>query len=197
MNINHFQVTSAHTLNLTFTPSVPICVFHGHHSDLVLDLMRELLGDYGAQNNPDRFDDGRFVLHADIEMDGKSYDICLIRNADWMGDHRLAVNFRPNSLAFSEDDTQEFVKKCNERDKDTSNVLTKAIRITPTNDDRPLFIYDIFDRLDEATDIRPLLDQLSALNRQVFVATYAGYPLEKMRHHHVQMIKMEDTHDSD
>ena len=121
MKINHFQITSASTLNIEFATTAPICVLRGRYSDLALDLMRELIGDYGAQNDPDRIDDGRFVIHADIEMDRKNYNACYIRNADFMGDNRLAVNFEPNSICFSEDDSCEFVNKCNDRDTDISS----------------------------------------------------------------------------
>ena len=193
MKINHFQITSAYAINLDFTATAPICVLRGRYSDLALDLMRELIGDYGAQNDPDRVDDGRFVLHADIEMDSKNYNVCYIRNADFMGDNRLAVNFVPNSIRFSKDDTREFIDKCNERDTDNTNVLIKTADIFPAEDDRPIFIYDYFDRLDEALDIAPVLDKLSSLGRQVFISVCAGYPCEKMSYEKVQIVKMEDN----
>ncbi len=168
-------------------------MLRGRYSDLALDLLRELIGDFGAQNDPDRVDDGRFVIHADIEMDNKNYDVCYIRNADFMGDNRLAVNFVPNNIRFSEDDTREFVDKCNERDTDNTNVLIKTADIFSSEDDRPIFIYDYFDRLDEAIDIAPILDKLSSLGRQVFISVCTEYPCEKMAHKKVQIIKMEDN----
>ena len=191
MKINHFQITSASTLNIEFATTVPICVLRGRYSDLALDLMRELIGDYGAQNDPDRIDDGRFVIHADIEMDNKNYSVCYIRNADFMGDNRLAVNFEPNSIRFSGDDTREFANKCNERDTDNSNVLVKTADIASCADDRPIFIYDYFDRLDEAIDITPILDNLASLGRQIFIAVCANYPTKKLKHHNVQIVNME------
>ena len=191
MKINHFQITSAAALNLDFTATAQICVLRGRYSELVLDLMRELIGDFGAQNDPDRVDDGRFVLHADIEMDNKSYNVCYIRNADFMGDNRLAVNFEPNSVGFSGDDTHEFVGKCNGRDTDNSNVLIKTAEVSSCADDRPIFIYDYFDRLDEAIDITPVLDRVSSLGRQVFISVCANYPTEKLKHDKVQVINME------
>lgn len=190
MKINHFQITSASTLNIEFATTVPICVLRGCYSDLALDLMRELIGDFGAQNDPDRVDDGRFVIHADIEMDNKNYNACYIRNADFMGDNRLAVNFEPNSIRFSEDDTREFADKCNKRDADNTNVLIKTADITHCADDRPIFIYDYFDRLDEAIDITPILDRLSSLGRQVFISVCSNYPIEKMKHNYVQTVKI-------
>ena len=191
MKIKHISIISAATLQFECSFTSPICVLRGRYSDLALDLIRELIGDYGAQNDPDRIDDGRFVIHTDIEMDNKNYSVCYIRNADFMGDNRLAVNFEPNSIRFSEDDTREYVVKCNERDKDKSNVLIKTADITSRDDDRPIFIYDYFDRLDEATDITPVLNKLSSLGRQVFIAVCANYPIEKMKHGKVQIINVE------
>ena len=190
MKINHFQMTSAFALDIESAITSPICVLRGRYSDLALDLMRELIGDYGAQNDPDRVDDGRFVIYADITMDNKKYDVCYIRNADFMGDHRLAVNFEANGIRFSEDDTREFADKCNERAADKSNVLMKTADVTLREDDRPIFIYDYFDRLDEAEDVTPTLDRLFASQRQVFISVCADYPIEKMRHGKVQVINL-------
>ena len=191
MKINNLQITSATSLDLAFTTIAPICVLRGHYSDLALDLIRELIGDYGVQNNPDRIDDGRFVIHSDIEIDNKSYNVCYIRNADFMGDNRLAVNFEPNSIRFSQDDTREFVNKCNEHDTDHSNILIKTADIVPCEDDLPIFIYDYFDRLDESIDIAPELDKLSSLGRQVFIAVCSNYPLERLKHNAVQIVNTE------
>jgi len=194
MNITNLNITSATTLNFEFVSTAPICVLRGHYSNLALDLMRELIGDYGAYEDPNRIDDGRFVLHADIEMDEKNYAVCYIRSADFIGDNRLAVNFKPNSIAFSVDDTREFVDKCNERDKSSSNVLIKTADAIPCVDDRPIFIYDYFDRLDEAIDITPILDKLSSLGRQVFISVCAGYPCKKMKHSKVQIVETDDIY---
>ena len=191
MKINNIQITSASTLNIEFATTSPICVLHGRYSDLALDLVRELIGDFDAQNDPDRIDDGRFAIHADIEMDNKSYNVCYIRNADFMGDNRLAVNFEPNSIRFSEDDTREFVDKCNERDVNNHNVLIKTAGISSCENDRPIFIYDYFDRLDEAIDITPIFNKLSSLGRQVFISVCSNYPIEKLKHDAVQIVYTE------
>jgi hypothetical protein len=201
MHIHHFSATSASALSFHMTPSAPICILRGKYSDLILDLLRETIGDYGAEKDPDRIDDGRFVLHADVEMDGKTYAVCYLRNADTMGDHRIAVNFTQNSLSFSLDDTKEFDRKRRERNSDDRNVF--FVHDLPTNaslsesdrnlhafsrflkktadDDRPLFIYSFFDRIDDAIDPHTYLRQLAALGRQVFVAVCEGYPTEKLQ----------------
>ena len=165
MKIKNLAITSPSALDFALDVTSPICVLCGEHSGLALDLVRELIGDYGAENDPDCYDDGRFVLHSDIEMDGKSYNVCYIRNADFMGDNRIAANFVPGSLAFSKDDTEEFIDKCNDRNKDTNNVISNYKAFGITEDDRPLFVY-----CDDATDITNVLAFVSTLNRQVFVA---------------------------
>jgi hypothetical protein len=163
MKIKNLQITSA-TLDLDLDPCKPVCVFRGQHSELVLDLVRELIGDYSAENDPDRVDDGRFAINADIEMDGKSYSVCYIRNADFMGDNRIAANFVPNSFDYSEDDTSEFVDKCNMRDKDASNIICESFVGLSREDDRPVFIYNA-DRMTSAG-----LESIASSGRQVFIA---------------------------
>ncbi len=165
MKIKNLTITSPSTLDFELDITNPVCILYGEHSELVLDLIRELIGDCGAATDPDEYDDGHFVIHSDIEMDGKNYNVCYIRNADFMGDNRIAANFVPSSLAFSEDDTREFLEKCNARDKDANNVIHNYKIFSATEDDRPLFVY-----CEDADDISQVLDCLISLNRQAFVA---------------------------
>ena len=165
MKIKSLQFTSPTALNFELTMTAPICMFHGEHSALVLDLVRELIGDFGAENDPDAYDEGRFVMQSDIEIDGKNYSVCYIRNADFMGDNRIAANFVPNSLDFSIDDTEEFIDKCNQRDKDANNVIYPNKIISISEDDRPLFVYCL-----DADEVSLVLAYLASLNRQAFVA---------------------------
>ena len=74
---------------------------------------------------------------------------------------------------------------------DNSNVLIKTAGINSCDDDRPIFIYDFFDRLDEAIDITPIFDKLSSLGRQVFIAVCSNYPIEKLKHDAVQIVYTE------
>jgi hypothetical protein len=165
MKIKNLTITSPAALDLELDITSPVCLLYGEHSELVLDLIRELIGDYGAKTDPDCYDDGHFVIHSDIEMDGKNYNVCYIRNADFMGDNRIAANFVPNSFEFSEDDTEEFIYKCNARGRDTNNVICNGKTCSITEDDRPLFVY-----CEDADEIIPVLKFVSTLNRQAFVA---------------------------
>ena len=173
MIIKKLQITSASTLDLDLNVTTPVCIIRGKHSSLALDLVREIIGDDRAENDPNRFEDGRFVICSDIEIDGKDYSLCYIRNADFIGDNRIAVNFAPGSLVFSKDDTLEFIDKCNERNSDSSNVLYDLIGVPACSDDRPLFVY-LPIGADEAI-VAPFLNALASTGRQVFVAADASY----------------------
>ncbi len=178
MNVKSLQITSASSLDFEAAIATPICFFRGRYSALALDLIRELLGDPCGESDPDGVDDGRFLLHGEVEAEGKRYDLCYIRNADFMGDMRLAANFQPHSLAFSEDDTEEYVALCRNRAVDSSNVLRRNASVEASPDDRPIFIYDYFDRLDEAADLTALLTELGALGRQVFAAVCPRFSID-------------------
>lgn len=176
MTVRHLFIESATALHFDADITAPVCFVRGHHAELALDLLRELLGDFGATEDPDRVDDGRFVLYADVEMDEKHYAVTYVRNADAMGEHRIGVNLLSDRLAVSEEDTREFLAKCRARDKDGDNVLLRLSDAVKEGDDRPLYIYGYFDHLDKAIDLTPVFDVLSTLGRQVFVAVCSGYP---------------------
>ena len=165
MKIKNLTITSPSVLDLELDITSPVCLLYGKHSELALDLIRELIGDYSAKTDPDCYDDGHFVIHSDIEMDGKNYNVCYIRNADFMGDNRIAANFVPNSFEYSEENTLEFLDKCKTRNKDLNNVICNYKVFSITEDDRPLFVY-----CEDAEDITPVIEFVSTLNRQVFVA---------------------------
>jgi hypothetical protein len=103
-------------------------------------------------------------------MDDKNFSVCYIRNADYMGDNRIAANFVPNSFAFSEEDTEEFLALCRKRDKDSSNAIYNDKIFSLSEDDRPLFVY-----LEDADEITQVLQTLACLKRQVFVAVDSEY----------------------
>ena len=165
MKIKNLTITSPSTLDFELDITKPICVFHGECSELALDLIRELISDYDAKNDPDGYDDGHFVIHSDVEIDDKNYNVCYIRNADFMGDNRIAANFVPSSFEYSRDDTLEFLEKCKMLNKDLNNVVYNYKIFSITEDDRPLFVY-----CEETDDVSQILECIASLGRQVFVA---------------------------
>lgn len=174
MRIKNLQITSS-TFDLEFDINKPICILCGQHADLVLDLLRELIGDHNSQNDPDQFNDGHFVIHSDVEMDDKNYQVCYIRNADFMGDNRIAANFAPNSLDYSKDDTIEFLDKCNALNTNSFNVLYDTFSLPNIADDRPVFVYGLESKDGAAIDT--ILDKLKKNGRQVFVSLSENCPL--------------------
>lgn len=210
MIIKTFSITSDLD-SVEFTPAAPVCFLRGNESDYVLDLVRELIGNNPC-STPDLIDDGSFVIHADVEMDGKNYALCYLRNADFVGDCRIAANFEPRSTKFSVDDTEEYLRKTNERNDNYYNVFDGTVAASDNDlrgestrlkaafdrfitqcevnasDDRPIFIYSFFDCLDASIDVKPYLDKLSALGRQVFASVCNSYP--EVCHEDTQMVKV-------
>lgn len=186
MNIKKFQVSTS-DFNAELTPAAPICFVRGNYSDCVLDLMRELIGNGESYTDLERVNDGFYVIHADIESEGKDYGICYIRNAEGSGDNRIGVNFTDGGKNFSKADTYEFLDKREDWAMDTSNVLIGTADLTSVTSKSPIFIYDYFDRLDLGVDTSPMLDRLLGTGRQVFIAVCGSYPDEKMKHDGVQV----------
>jgi hypothetical protein len=192
MTVKHVSITSKTAFDLDFDADHPICILQGENSDTALDLIREVIGDFFARNDPDRIDDGRCVIHADVEISGKNYGVCYLRNADFMNDNRIAVNFGENSLDFDRDATQKYLERIKKLNLSDQNVFysthlaenaqllsqsdkilfdfEKFVRMQSASDDtRPLFIYGLFDRLDQSTDLEKIFCRLAMLGRQVFI----------------------------
>ena len=208
MKITYLQITSP-SLDLECRPQKPIVILCGHHSDLALDLVKKLTNSH-PQHLAAGIDGGQFVLHADVEMDGKSYTVCYVGNKDFVGDGCIAVNFGHNSLDYSLEDTHEFIRKREERCRDDDNIFDKrryrtklllsegeqlilaledfCIRLS-RDDDRPIFICGLFDRIDEARDITSYLDTLASLDRQVFVSLSSCH-VEGLSHSAIQIVNV-------
>ena len=212
MKISSLQITSPTAVDLSLEGSPSLCAVVGNYSALALDLIREALGDRTPKDSPDRVDDGSFVICTDLTIYGKEYSVCYIRNADFFGDCRIAVNFNEHSRTFSLDDTHEYLKRCEELDVGASNVLDSshafggelplaegkqslaaltafAEHISSSSDRRPVFIYGVLDRIDEAVDITPCIKKLASSKRQVFISLSKSYPCEALKACGVQIIK--------
>ena len=152
MRINNISITSHTALDFEINGAKPITILRGKHSALALDLMREVLGDHNSACDPDNIDNGHFIIHTDVDIDGKNYAACYIRGADSPHDNRIAVNFKPGSIEYSEDDTMEFLEK----------------RKKINSDDRPVFIYP--STIGEKNNVTAFIKALSGADRQVFLA---------------------------
>jgi hypothetical protein len=165
MKIKSITIMSHTALDFELNGAKPITIFRGKHSSLVLDLVREVIGDCNSTCDADSIDDGHFIIHADIDIDGKNYSACYIRGADFFGDNRIAVNFKPNSIEYSEDDTIEFLEKCKEIN----------------SDNRPVFIYP--SALGEKNNVIAFIQALSGADRQVFLAV--SEECSEIEHHNI------------
>ena len=90
---------------------------------------------------------------------------------DW--DKRNCYNFR-----------HKYVKNDNCLGESSFNIenFKKFIEIaneeTLKGDIRSIYVFNFFERLDEATDIEPFIDLLASLGRQVFIGI-GNYPIER------------------
>lgn len=212
MQINKLSITSQSSIEFEVDHLTNINFFCGCFSDLTLDLIRELIGDYGLKNDPDGIDDGRFIIHSDIIIDNKKYSVCYIRNFDTIGESRIGVNFEENSIYPSLSDTTEFIdhrkqigaifsnnvfEYCNNNKiaAESDKVLAQFYRfiddIQRQDDKRPIFIYDLFERIDESTAISSLIDMLKNTGRQVFIAIGEGYLANKLLREDISYINTE------
>ena len=190
MKIKSFRLTATTDMDFDFVSASSVAVLRGNYSNLVLDLMREVIGDYDSVDSPDRINDGSFVLHADVDIAGKDYSVCYIRNADYIGDSRIGVNFVSDSTDFSLDDTYEYMSLCeginigDENIFDSRKLCAEQLPVSDRyiasfeifldglsmEDTRPIFVYDFFDHIDASVNITPYFDRLIACGRQVFVS---------------------------
>ena len=56
------------------------------------------------------------------------------------------------------------------------------------NGDTPIYVLDLFERLDESIDPSVFLEELAGLGRQVFVSVTPSYPTNRLVHDKVQII---------
>ncbi len=195
-----------------FPSDKPITVFCGNDSDLHLSLLNVLLGNYDQSDIIEKEESSLFLLHSDVKMDHKDYSVCYIYSKT--EPHRIGVNFSDDGMGCSPEDTKEYQEKALQRNVGDGNIFTlkpyaknslpeskhrlmqlaifyaNAVTDTQNGDDRPLFIYDLFDHIDEAEDLTPWLNDLAALGRQVFIAVGDGYPTEKLNHPSVQILNL-------
>ena len=210
MKIKDFKTTSHLFPYVSFDSNKPVCVLAG--ASVFLHMMRCLLDgeDDGAPIEESK--ERTFVSTVNFEHNEKEYELCGVL----CDDQSFFVAVRDGEY-FSEEKTREclkFLKKqagdeknyyCLEHKYYTlENTLSESdYRVanfksfmdivkaeTENGDRRPIYIFNFFERLDDSVDINPFLDELASLDRQVFVAVNKNYPVEKMSHDKVQIVKI-------
>lgn len=213
MKIKCFATASPLFPSVTFREEQPICFFAT--PSIFLHVMRCLLDGSDSDFPIDESKMVACVNQVTLDLDGAEYELCSILFDN--GDFYVAAR---DGQRFSKKKTRECLTAlrawisdeksmyCSEThyytdayplsacDYSLANFrcFLDAVRSeTEKGDRRPIFIFNFFDRLDEAVDITPFLDELATLGRQVFVAVGSNYPDEKMRHDKVQVVKLLET----
>ena len=209
MKIKRFETVSPLFPSVSFAEDKPICFFAT--PSIYLHGMRCLLNGSGADSPINETITSVFATQVSVELDGVAYELCSVLCDN--GDFFVAVR---DGQHFSKQKTRECLtalRAWRDDEKTTYSLENKyytaehtlsasdysianfrcfldIVRAeTEKGDRRPLFIFNFFDRLDEAVDITPFLDELAALGRQVFVSVGLHYPDEKMQHGKVQIVK--------
>lgn len=208
MKFHSFSIDPAKD-DYIFPTDKPITVFRGEDAELHLFLLSILSGNVTHIDIIEKSDSSLFILHADVEMADEDYRVCYVFSKT--EPHRIGVNFSDDGLRCSPEATAEYREKVIRRWTDNNNVFmykraptklpeSKQVQksfivffaessyAAKNGDDRPIFIYDLFGRIDEAVDPREWLDGLASLERQVFIAVDANYPIDKLAHPSVQII---------
>ena len=80
------------------------------------------------------------------------------------------------------------LSECDYNIKNFNRFIEFARTETQNGDTRPIYIFNFFERLDEASDITQFIDALASFGRQVFVGIPNNYPLERFENDKVQLV---------
>ena len=209
MRIRNFSVNV--NGDYEFNSEKSICVMKGKNAELHLRLLGMMIGCADSAALVEQSDSPLFILHGDVEMGGKDYGVCFIYSKT--EPHRVAGICCRGGGGFSVGGTVRCQNCLQLNGADTGNILsfpdgpnegmaeseyalylldrfiTRSAEHTSRGDYRPLFIFGVFDRLDESVDVRPYLIRLSNLGRQVFLAVGDAYPAEKLSRPFVQTVE--------
>ena len=198
MKIKSFYTTSPIFEGGRFDDDKPVCVFAA--PAVFLHMMRCLLDGESDDTPIDETKERTFVSRVNFELDGEDIELCGVLCDDQS--FFVAVKDRER---FSAERTQTIVAKLRSMKRDESNSYSflnkyianennlsecdynienfkRFIEIardeTLKGDTRPIYVFNFFERLDEATDIEPFIDLLASLGRQVFIGI-GNYPIER------------------
>lgn len=187
MKIKSFATTSPLFPDVVFANNKPICVVSG--ASVFLHMMRCLLDGEDDGTPIDSTKERTFVSRVNFELDDKSYELCGVLCDDQT--FFMAVN---TETGFSESDTKKCISKLRKLSSDAKNhyclehkyvdndnclsesdyrignfkrFLEIVKKETEKGDRSPIYIFNFFERIDEAVDIAPFLDALASLGRQV------------------------------
>ena len=198
MKIKSFYTTSPIFEGGRFDDDKPVCVFAA--PAVFLHMMRCLL-DGESDDTPINETKARtFVSRVAFELDGEEIELCGVLCDDQSffvavkdGEHFSAdrtpkVIAKLLSMKRDERNSDNFLNKyvanenylseCDYKIANFKRFIEIAREETEKGDTRPIYVFNFFERLDEATDIAPFVDLLASLGRQVFIGI-GNYPIER------------------
>ena len=89
-------------------------------------------------------------------------------------DEKNSYNFHYKYIA-----NENNLSECDYNIENFKKFIEIARKETEKGDTRPIYVFNFFERLDEATDIVPFIDLLASLGRQVFIGI-GNYPIERL-----------------
>ena len=196
MTIKSFSMTSPIFPEAHFDKTKPITVVSG--ASIFLQTMRSLLEDEETETPIDETKERTFVSRVCFELDGKDYELCGVLCED--DTFFVAAD---TEKGFSAEETKEcltalrslegksscyfgnlegvenplMLSESDLRIADLENFIAKA---KEEKSEKPIYIFNFFERIDESVNIDPILSELSSLGRQVFVSVGASYPSERL-----------------
>ena len=198
MKIKSFYTTSPIFEGGRFDDDKPVCVFAA--PAVFLHMMRCLLDGESDDTPIDETKARTFVSRVAFELDGEEIELCGVLCDDQSffvaikdGEHFSAertqtIVAKLRSMKRDESNSYNFFNKyvanennLSECDYNIANFM-RFIEIvseeTVKGDSRPIYVFNFFERLDEATDIEPFIDLLASLGRQVFIGV-GNYQIER------------------
>ena len=198
MKIKSFYTTSPLFEGGKFNNDKPVCVFAA--PAVFLHMMRCLLDGESDDTPIDETKERTFVSRVNFELDGEEIELCGVLCADQScfvavkyGEHfsaertpeviaklrsmkrddRISYNFLNKYVA-----NENYLSECDYNIENFKRFIEIAREETEKGDTRPIYVFNFFERLDEATDIAPFIDLLASLGRQVFIGI-GNYPIER------------------
>ena len=198
MKIKSFYTTSPIFEGGRFDDDKPVCVFAA--PAVFLHMMR-CLSDGESDDTPiDETKERTFVSRVAFELDGEEIELCGVL----CDDQSFFVAVKDGEH-FSSERTQKVIEKLRSKKRDERNSYNffnkyvanennlsecdynienfkRFIEIarveTEKGDIPPIYVFNFFERLDDATDIAPFIDLLASLGRQAFIGV-GNYPIER------------------
>ena len=198
MKIKSFYTTSPIFEGGRFDADKPVCVFAA--PAVFLHMMRCLLDGESDDTPIDETKERTFVSRVAFELDGEEIELCGVLCDDQSffvavkdGEHfsaertqtvvaklrsmkrddRNSYNFLNKYVA-----NENYLSECDYNIENFKKFIEIARKETEKGDTRPIYVFNFFERLDEATDIEPFIDLLASLDRQVFIGI-GNYPIER------------------